>query len=125
MKVRTKNGVKYNGQYIKPGTVLEVEDEVAEHLLSAGAAESAEAAVASPPPMVHKAPSAPESDAVAELSQVEGVSKNVAKILIAQGITDIEGLQAKSEADLAAFKGISKKGAKRIAVDAARFTEGE
>jgi len=114
MKVRFLNAVKYNHQYQVPGTEAEVEDSVGKHLVAQGAAVEVGAVEVEP-----------EADPVAELVQVDGVDKKVAAILLKNGITNIEELQAKSEADLAAIEGISKKRAKQIAADATQFVDAE
>lgn len=139
MRVRAIGTVKYKGVYLPPGTEMDVETEIAEYLVSVGAAESLEA-VAPSVPEVPKAPEIPDGDgdggsdtgpsaddieaAIEELCQVDGVNKVKAVLLINHGILSIEQLQQCSEEQLASMKGISKKGAKVIMGDVVQFTDG-
>lgn len=141
MKVQTLNTVKYKGQYLPPRTEMDVEPEVAQQLMSVGAA----VLMGAPEPQATPEEKGPEEklkgpedkgsgagpgedaelDPMEELKQVEGVDTRVANLLIEEGIDSIDALQAKSEEELAAIAGISKKRAKQIAADAAQFVGGE
>jgi helix-hairpin-helix protein len=143
MNIRTKGTVKYKGNYLPPGTEMDVEQEVADQLLQMDPP-AAEALEALPPPEAVEEPVLdpelnadpdpdpnPDADpavdieaATEELCQVEGVDKRSVKVLLDNGITSIASLQGYTEEQLAEFKGISAKGAKTIAADAQQFETG-
>lgn len=131
MRMRTIGTVKYKGNYLPPGTEMDVEGEAAKQLLSAGAAEVLEAVPPDPIPEEAEvsAAEAPagvsESDVTEELCQVEGVDKRAARILMDNGINSIDDLQNLTVEQLAEFKGIGKATAKKIVTDAAQFVVDE
>lgn len=141
MNIRTIGSIKRNGEYIVPGSELDVPDDEAQTLIEAGAAvilndepeeieepaQESEGAQESDAESQQNAEEQTEDDPEArddvlnELRQVKGVTKAVSVSLYEAGFRTIESLQAASETELERLPGIDAKRAAQIVKDAAEF----
>ena len=106
MKIRTIHSIKLNGNWVIPGSCIEVDDDIARSLIRKNAAE------------VFEIPEfeLPESNTsiVETLCQLEEVNVELANRLIQAGYTSIKSIADAEPDDLKKVKGIGKKTVAKI-----------
>jgi len=124
MIIKTNRPIKYKGQWIQPGQIVDLDlpKKEIDGLMTSGVIGKNE--VSGPASSDDGAGSGDNFDraaAIEELSQVKGVNKDIAGALIDKGYKSIEDLQKASAEDLVEISGIGQKTSVSIIEDANEF----
>lgn len=126
MQVETVNMIKAGGEYLAPGSIVELDQDEAVSLLEAGVVKEIGE------PVEEEEPDEPENESgsesgdddlspVEELCNVKGINEELAEALVEKGIDSIAALQKVNKNVLVEIPGIGKVTAERIIEDAKTF----